>query len=322
MKVTLAREVGFCFGVKRAINLTRKALAENEDVFILGDLVHNRAVIAEMQSRGLRKIDKVPDREVGTLVVRAHGLPMLEIEAARAAGLRLVDATCPLVRKAQEAAVELEQRGWLVILIGDRNHPEIKGIQGQLSRPAVVVNSVEELHQANLEKRRLRKVGVIFQTTHSMERCQPIVEALARVARELHVINTRCRPATDRQLDAMELAARVDLMLVVGSRSSANTAEIARLCRSRNPRTFQIENVGDLESTDLSGVETVGITSGLSTPADLVEEVRAMLTTRERQSRVRSRPAAREFGPADHLSRGDGGARWQTEPHARRLNCN
>lgn len=277
MRVYLAKEVGFCFGVKRAINMTRQALAENEEVFILGDLIHNRAVTAELEERGLQKVEDFEGRKTGTMVVRAHGLPAAKLQAAKDAGLDIVDATCPIVRQAQDAARELERRGCQVIIIGDRNHAEIKGVLGALQHPAIVVDSVEELRLAKLDKKLLRKVGVIFQTTHSFELCQQIVVELIGMAKEVQVINTICRPVRNRQLDAVDLAQEVDLMIVVGSRSSANTVELKHLCQKYNENTIHIENSDQLDPAVLEGVETVGIASGLSTPPDLVEGVKARL---------------------------------------------
>jgi 4-hydroxy-3-methylbut-2-enyl diphosphate reductase len=277
MNVRTASEVGFCFGVKRAVNMTRQALAEENDVFILGDLIHNRAVTAELEDRGLQRVDELSVRKSGTMVVRAHGLPEQQLQAAHDAGLKIVDATCPIVKQAQEAARELERRGCQVIIIGDPNHAEIKGVLGALQRPALVVDSVEELRHAKLEKRLLRKVGVIFQTTHSFELCQEIVTELIGMAKEVQVINTICRPVRNRQLSAVDLAREVDVMVIVGSRTSANTRELAHLCASYNARTIQVENAGELDLSKFVGVEEVGVASGLSTPPDLVEAVVARL---------------------------------------------
>jgi (E)-4-hydroxy-3-methyl-but-2-enyl pyrophosphate reductase len=207
------------------------------------------------------------------MVVRAHGLPRVTLQAARSAGLHVVDATCPIVRQTQEAACELERRGCQVVIIGDKDHAEVKGVLGALERPALVVDSVEELCQAKLDRRLLRKVGVVFQTTHSVERCQPVLMALLAMAKEVQVINTICRPVRHRQLDAVKLAARVDVMLIVGSRTSHNTVELKHLCEQYNPRTVQIESAEELEPARLQDVETVGIASGLSTPREIVEGV-------------------------------------------------
>jgi 4-hydroxy-3-methylbut-2-enyl diphosphate reductase len=284
MRVYLAKEVGFCFGVKRAINMTRQALAEYNDVSILGDVVHNRAVTSELEARGLQKVDGLDEVKGGTMVIRAHGLSQTEIQAARDRGLNIVDATCPIVTQAQDAAKELERRGCTVLIIGDRNHAEIKGVMGNLANPAVVVDSVEELREANLDKRLLRKVGVIFQTTHSFELCSDIVNELFTMAKEVQVINTICRPVRNRQMDAVELAERVDVMVVVGSRSSANTLELKHLCQKYNARTIHVENADELTSTPFDGVSEVGIASGLSTPPDIVEAVKKRIMTWDQSS--------------------------------------
>jgi (E)-4-hydroxy-3-methyl-but-2-enyl pyrophosphate reductase len=279
MKVFLAKEVGFCFGVKRAINMTKQALAEHNDVSILGDVVHNRTVTAELEARGLKKVEDIDVINSGTMVIRAHGLPETKIAEAHARGLNIVDATCPIVSQAQAAARLLEERGCQVVIIGDKNHAEIKGVLGALRRPALVVDSLEELREAKIDKILLRKVGVIFQTTHSFELCQQIVSELIMMAKEVQVINTICRPVRNRQLDAVELATEVDVMIIVGSRSSANTIELKHLCHRYNPQTIHIESAEELNLDDFSSIETVGIASGLSTPPHLVEEVKARLMT-------------------------------------------
>jgi 4-hydroxy-3-methylbut-2-enyl diphosphate reductase len=279
MKVHLAKEVGFCFGVKRAINMTRQALAEQNEVSILGDVVHNRTVISELEALGLEKKNSLDEVKGGTMVIRAHGLPQTEIQEAHDRGLNIVDATCPIVTQAQDAALELERRGCTVVIIGDKNHAEIKGVVGNLANEPVVVDSLEELIEANLDKRLLRKVGVIFQTTHSFELCASIVNQLIMMAKEVQVINTICRPVRNRQTDALDLAHKVDVMIVVGSRFSANTIELAHLCHKYNERTIHVENADELDMSQFKGVEEVGIASGLSTPPDVVEAVKRKLVT-------------------------------------------
>jgi (E)-4-hydroxy-3-methyl-but-2-enyl pyrophosphate reductase len=280
-KVIMAKEVGFCFGVKRAINLTRQALAEREDVFILGDLVHNKRVTDELENKGLRKVDDYEAEKKGTMVIRAHGLPKAKIQEARDRGLEVVDATCPIVLRAQEAAQTLEARGCQVVIVGDRNHAEIKGIMGALERPAIVVDNVEELREAKNSHKLLRKVGVIFQTTHALEHCHAIVNELLMMCKEIQIINTICRPVQNRQDDAVALASKVELMIVVGSRTSANTMELAALCKHYNANTIHVQNAEELPVEAFSRYEMVGIASGLSTPEDLVEAVRIKVLTAE-----------------------------------------
>ena len=279
MRVLVAREVGFCFGVKRAINLTRQALAEKSDVFIVGDLVHNKAVIQDLEERGLQQVEEYTERKSGTAVVRAHGLPRQELQRVEDHGLDLVDATCPIVRQAQDAARSLEKRGLQVIMIGDANHAEVKGVLGSLEKPALIVNSIEDVERAKVERKLMRKVGIIIQTTHSMERCLPIINAITALAKEVNVINTICRPVQNRQYDAVELSGHVDIMVIVGSPKSANTMQLQALCHKYNPKTIAVESAKDLDLDMFKDAQTVGIASGLSTPENLIEEVKTALMT-------------------------------------------
>ena len=290
-KVIMAKEVGFCFGVKRAINLTKQALDEREDVFILGDLVHNKRVTDELEGRGLRKVDDYNGESAGTMVIRAHGLPQAKIAEARERGLEVVDATCPIVLRAQEAAQMLERDGYLVVIIGDRNHAEIKGIIGALENPVVVVSTIEELHEAKNSYKLLRKIGVIFQTTLALELCHAMVNEMLMMCKEIRIINTICRPVQNRQDDAIEIAAKVDLMLVVGSRTSANTMELAALCRHYNPNTIHVQNADELPIEAFDSCAVVGIASGLSTPEDLVEAVRVKVLYADAVPSLNAEPA-------------------------------
>ena len=278
--VLMAKEVGFCFGVKRAINLTKQALDERGDVFILGDLVHNKRVTDELEGRGLRKVDDYGQENSGTtMVIRAHGLPKIKIQEARERGLEVVDATCPIVLRAQEAAQTLERDGYQVVIIGDKNHAEVKGIIGALEEPVLVIATVEELHEARASYKLLRKVGVLFQTTLALEMCFPVANELMAMCKEVRIINTICRPVQNRQDDAIEIAAKVDLMIVVGSRTSANTVELAGLCKHYNANTLHVQNADELPYEAFKEAKNVGIASGLSTPEDLVEAVRVKVLT-------------------------------------------
>jgi 4-hydroxy-3-methylbut-2-enyl diphosphate reductase len=298
----LAKEVGFCFGVKRAINLTRQKLAERDNVFILGDLVHNKRVTDELEAKGLKKIEDIDGQRSGTMVIRAHGLPKVKIQDARSRGLEVVDATCPIVLRAQEAAQTLEERGCQVVIIGDRNHAEIKGILGALKNPALVIDSIAELREAKATHRLLRKVGVIFQTTHALELCREIVNELVFMCKEVQIINTICRPVQNRQDDALELAQKVDLMLIVGSRTSANTMELAALCRHHNAHTLQIQNADELAVEDFDWAEHIGIASGLSTPEDLVEGVKAKIMNYDGPVIAEHRPDASRYLVSAHAN--------------------
>jgi 4-hydroxy-3-methylbut-2-enyl diphosphate reductase len=176
-------------------------------------------------------------------------------------------------------ALRLTGEGYHLIIVGDANHAEIKGVAGNLANPPIIIDTVEEVLdlRTTVDKQRLRRVGVIFQTTHSFELCSQIINELIQLCKEVQVINTICRPVRNRQMDAVDLAQKVDVMVVVGSRSSANTIELKHLCQKYNPRTIHVEGPDDLDLSKFEGVEEVGIASGLSTPPDIVEQVKRRL---------------------------------------------
>jgi len=279
--VIMAQEVGFCFGVKRAIDLTRKALAESDNVFIVGDLIHNKYVTDRLAGEGLRKTEDFTTEPSGTtMVIRAHGMPKARIQAAQEQGLKIVDATCPIVLRTQEAAQSLEARGYQVVIIGDRHHAEVIGIVGALETPALVIGNVQELREAKARYELKRKVGVVFQTTLALELYREIVTELPLLCKETSIINTTCRPVQKRQEDALEIAKQVDLMLIVGGKASHNTQGLAALCRTVNPNTLHIQNAEELDGAQYKDCKVVGIASGLSAPEELVEAVRAKVLSR------------------------------------------
>jgi len=194
----------------------------------------------------------------------------------------------------------LEDRGCQVVIVGDHRHAEIKGIIGCLSRPAVVIDSIEGLRDAAASHVLKRKVGVVFQTTHSLELCRHIVSELVLLCKEVQIVNTICRPVQSRQYAAAELAKRVDLMLVVGSSTSANTIEMAALCRVHNPWTRHIETAADLREEDLIWAGRIGIASGLSTPVECVEQVRATVLAYPKPPDPSLRPSPLVCGDEPH----------------------
>ena len=273
-RVIMTREVGFCFGVKRAIAMTRQALTEGDNVSILGDLIHNKHVTDRLEQEGLHRATDLSEA-TGTLVIRAHGLPQAKIREAQERGLKLVDATCPIVLRTQEAAKSLEQRGYQVVIIGDAHHAEVIGIVGALEQPALVIGSVQELRAAKTSYALKRKVGVVFQTTLALDLCRDIIIELTLLCKETAIINTTCRPVQQRQQDALEVARQVDLMIIVGGKASHNTQGLAALCRTCNSNTIHVQNADELDYDRYKDCQVVGIASGLSAPEEVVEAVRA-----------------------------------------------
>lgn len=269
IRVTVAPGSGFCFGVKRAIRLAERALEESTGPFYtLGELIHNPQVVSDLESRGLRVASAISEIEKGTVLIRCHGVAAGVLEEAKKRGVKVIDATCPFVKKAQELASFLSNAGYRVVVVGDRGHPEVDAIAGGL-RKVSVVGTEEEAER--LEK--TRKLGVVAQTTQSFETLSGVVAALLGRTQELRVHNTTCETTSRRHAEAVELASKADVMVVVGGRNSANTARLYGICRKSVRRTHWVETTGELKRQWFRGAVHVGVIGGASTPDRLIREV-------------------------------------------------
>ncbi len=267
MKVVLAPDCGFCFGVRRAIEMAEATAGEGGPVYSWGPLIHNPQVIARLKEAGIRIAQRLEDIPAGTVVIRSHGVHPDRLAEIKQRGLRVVDATCPFVRRAQEKARVLGEEGYTVVVVGDREHPEVQAIVGH-AKKAVVTNldSKEVLDVGG-------RIGIIAQTTQSPEDFQEVVVGiLAAPFEEVRVFNTICQATVRRQQSALEVARQVEVMLVVGGFESANTRRLAKLC-SRVVSTHHVETAEQVEVSWLKGVETVGVTAGASTPPWIVKDV-------------------------------------------------
>jgi len=279
MKIKLAKNLGFCFGVKRAISLILKALKDNpgRPVYTLGPLIHNPIVVRGLEKKGLKVIHSCRDIKDGMLVIPSHGLAYKVQEKARSKGIKLLDATCPYVLRSQRLACMLAEEGYEVIVIGERFHPEIKGILGTIHGTCRVVNEIGDL----LTLPKFKRAGVIVQTTESLYKLKEIVSALLEKADELKVYNTLCIHTMRRQEEAVKLARDVDVMLVVGGHNSANTRRLYELCKKIVP-AYQVESAAELElklkrnkrlREILKSKKKAGIVSGTSTPYTSIKEL-------------------------------------------------
>ncbi len=275
-EIVVARYAGYCYGVERALRLTGEALEGSPPpVATLGPIIHNPSVVGSLKGRGVDVIDEVDDATVGTLIVRTHGVSPDVIEHARSRHLNVVDATCPFVSVAQRKAAALREAGYTVVILGERDHPEVVGLEGFAGSGAVVVEDASGLP---LERLRGRRIGVVVQTTQTRANLSALAAALAPVARELLVFNTVCDATEKRQSAACELAEDVDVVVVVGGRNSANTARLAQLCAAIEPRTHHIESAAELRPDWVEGAARIGVTAGASTPDEEIEAtVRAIL---------------------------------------------
>ena len=274
MHIEKVPEMGFCFGVRRAIDILEKAVREHGRLETLGPVVHNQQVVGRLAGMGIRVVESLADLQGDIIAISSHGAHPKVLEEIEARHLRVIDTTCPIVRSAQMVAKGLAEAGFSVIIFGDAHHPEVEGILGWAGERGMAV--VDE--QAIAEFDRLpRKLGIISQTTQSPDRFANFAKRLidlgiAQVS-ELRLINTICDVTRKRQVAALKLAGTVDLMIVVGGHNSANTQRLAEICSTTGVETHRVEGVGEIEPGWLQGHRRIGVTAGASTPDEVINEV-------------------------------------------------
>lgn len=243
-------------------------------VFMLGDIVHNEHVVQELDEAGIRVVNGLDEMtQGGTLLIRAHGSVPEIYEGARARGLNIVDATCPLVLDIHETAIQLHQEGYTIVIIGDHGHDEVIGIAGQV-KAATVIASPKEVET---KIKRLPRLGVVVQSTQDIENVQRIVYKLAGLCRELKFFNTICPPTTRHQQEIRELPLEHDVIIIIGSHNSANTCRLTSIATQLNPRTYQVQSAEELQREWFLGAQSVGVSAGASTPEVIITEVIARI---------------------------------------------
>ncbi len=286
--IELAKFAGFCYGVKRAVETVKKLKYENPDknIFVLGELIHNTQVINELESLGIKTLYEIPQKGEGICVIRSHGESPEVIEQIKKAGFEPVDLTCPDVKKVQQKAVELAKEGYFVVIVGKSEHPEVVAIRANAelwSKNVVVAASVEQFKNFETEIKAHKNVGVVVQTTQRITTLNSIVEYLISVAKEVHVANTICQSTAMRQAEAKELAQNSDLVIVVGSKKSANTTHLAEILKDIT-KTIHIENDDELENFKslIENSKKISVTAGASTPQYVIEKVVNKLNERKK----------------------------------------
>jgi len=269
MEVVLADKYGFCHGVRNAIRTAEEVLSsEANPVYSLGPIIHNTDVVKNLAAKGLKAVNSVDNISAGTVLIRSHGAAPEEIRRITEKGLKIVDATCVLVKRVQKIAAELSEKGYQIVVIGDKNHPEIRAVMGSAKNVLVVANS-----QDLVKLPKNTKLGVVCQTTQSPGHFGDMVNSIIRAGfSEMYVINTLCQEAMRRQESAIELCQKVDVMFVLGGLESANTRELAQLCEKYNKSTFHLQNWSELDTISVSGKNRAGVTAGASTPDWIIEE--------------------------------------------------
>ena len=273
MEIRLAKTAGFCFGVDRAVKLTYGLLDEGRKVATLGPLIHNPQTVEDLERRGALVADTPADVPTGyEVVIRSHGVPRSIYDELDARGCTYHDATCPFVKKVHLAAHRLADEGYQVVVVGEKGHPEVEATLPH-APGAIVVGTAEEAKALP----GCKKLGVVVQTTQSRARLSEVVGVLLSKAEEVRVMNTICEATSGHQGACAELAAKADVMVVIGGRISANTTRLAEISRELCPATHHIEGADELLPEWFDGADVVGITAGASTPASQIEAVRSAI---------------------------------------------
>lgn len=272
MRIKLAKRIGFCFGVKRAVNMAEEALEKDRPIYSLGSIIHNRQVVEDLFCKGLKVIKDINGIKGGVVVISSHGISPKIAKRISGKGIKIIDTTCPFVLKAQEVARRLSNNGYKIVIVGDANHPEIKALVDFVPNEVSVVKDPREA--SRLELGLSDRVSVISQTTQSTDNFLEVVKAVfSRKPKEICVFNTICHDAESRQKHAGRLAKEVDLMLVVGGKDSANTKRLYEVCKKILKRSYLVESENELRDSWFKKGSTIGITSGASTPDWIIKRV-------------------------------------------------
>jgi 4-hydroxy-3-methylbut-2-enyl diphosphate reductase len=279
MKILRAEHLGMCFGVRDAISLAFRQ-TEAEPLTILGDLVHNERVLEALRERGIRIADQAAAVKTETVMITAHGASERTVRGLQERGLKVLEATCPLVHVAHRAVAELVRQGCHPVIIGKRDHVEVRGLTGDLTEFDVVLTSEDVL-----QLRERERFGVAAQTTQPIEKVRELVGLIRqRFPRsEVRFADTVCRPTKERQTAAVELARQCDVVVVIGGAHSNNTHELAATCRHFCDRVHHVQSADDLRAEWFAGAETVGITAGTSTPDGVIQQVEDVLRAQAEQ---------------------------------------
>ena len=276
MEIKLAKTAGFCFGVKRAVETVYEQVETCKDkkIYTYGPIIHNDEVIKDMKEKGVEVIyseEELKQLSSGVVIIRSHGVPKRIYRILEEQGVQCVDATCPFVKKIHKIVEKESKAGKHIVIIGDANHPEVKGIQGWSKSEVSIIQTEEEARA--FKPISDKEICIVSQTTFNYNKFKYLVEILSERNYNVSVLNTICSATKERQTEAFEIANEVDVMIVVGDKHSSNTQKLFEICRKACKDTYYIQTVEDLDMNQLKSVKKVGITAGASTPNNIIEEV-------------------------------------------------
>ena len=276
MEITVAKSAGFCFGVQRAVDSVYKELEENSGkIYTFGPIIHNEQVVEDLNKKGIEVIDTVEQLKKikeGTVVIRSHGVAKEIYDILEQQKLKMVDATCPFVKKIHNIVLDESNNGKTIIIIGNDNHPEVEGIKGWVNGEVIVINKEEQIEKLSLPEQ--TKACIVSQTTFNHNKFKYLVEIIRKKGYDITVVNTICNATHVRQVETQKISSNVDGMIVIGGKNSSNTQKLYDICRNECENTFYVQTVKDLNLHELKSLKSIGITAGASTPKNIIEEVR------------------------------------------------
>ncbi len=274
MEIILAKSAGFCFGVHKAVEKVFEQVGSKEPVYTYGPIIHNEQVVQELEEKGVEVIKEESELDQikeGKVVIRSHGVGAEVYEQIENQHLTCIDATCPFVKRIHKIVQAESSNGKRIVVIGNDGHPEVEGIKGWSKTPAIVVESVEEVEKLSFLEG--EKVCVVSQTTFNYNKFQELVDIFLKKSYDVSVVNTICSATEERQTEAKEIAAKVDVMIIIGGTHSSNTRKLYEICKKECDRTYFIQTLEDLRVEFFDSISLVGITAGASTPNNIIEEV-------------------------------------------------
>jgi 4-hydroxy-3-methylbut-2-enyl diphosphate reductase len=271
MEINLAKTAGLCFGVKRAIKMALETAEKDTPIEMLGDIVHNEEVIKQVSGKGIQKVSHISSGKEKILIIRAHGAEKKIFEDAEKLGYSIVDATCPMVTEIHNIVKKMENSGYKIIIIGDENHAEVKGIAGQLSEKPFIISSKDSIPYQ--ETNQIKKAAIVIQSTQMIETAEEIHDALKPNIAELKFFNTICKTTKSKQAEIKTLPLENDVVIIIGSKTSANTNRLYQTSKSLNEKTYQVMSEKEIDPSWFKGAEKVGVSAGASTPDEAIERV-------------------------------------------------
>lgn len=276
MEVNVAKSAGFCFGVKRAVDLVYEEAKGKQKVYTLGPIIHNEQVVEDMEKKGVRviqSVDEINQAEDATVIIRSHGVTKNVYQALEEKKVRIVDATCPFVKKIHTIVQEKKTQGYQIVVVGNASHPEVEGICGWCDNQCIVIETIEEANECRLDID--KKVCIVAQTTFNYKKFEDIVDILSKKSYDIIVMNTICNATEVRQTEAGTIARQSDAMIVIGGKHSSNTQKLYEICKNECQNTHFIQTLDDLDLKLFKSFRSVGITAGASTPNNIIKEVQS-----------------------------------------------